>query len=67
MKKEQEVYSFDGGCGRDGKVLLEETPCGVCHKKDLCLYVDGSENEYASIHLCLDCIKDLFMKWEGGK
>ena len=51
--------TFDGGNGREGVIWVEKTECTICKEEKDCIIMDGSEEEYGTGAICLDCAKEL--------
>jgi hypothetical protein len=58
------MYTFKLCYGRQGTAYVVETTCGHCKKTVPCLTVDGSEEEYGEIDICMPCIQNLFKQHE---
>jgi hypothetical protein len=55
-----EVSSVDAGAGRNGVIELRRNiSCDVCHKLDVGLLVDNSDEEYSACCLCVGCMESL--------
>ena len=54
--EERVVMEFEGGYGRDGKIYISNGICTICSAEKIVISSDGSEGEYASAYLCLDCV-----------
>lgn len=57
MKLLREVTTFKAYYGRIGIVNIVESECLICKKEKICIYIDGSEDEYGSACICADCVK----------
>ena len=60
MKK----ITFDGGCCRDGEIIVEVTECHGCGNRLPCIVIDASEHEYKSGAICKDCIDKMLQEFE---
>ena|SRR3990167_6453373 len=60
------VVSVELDCYRTGSAYLAIRECDKCHTEKLCLTVDGSDDEYGEIKLCLDCIQRAFNLFEAN-
>jgi hypothetical protein len=58
--KEPPIVLFNGGYRRHGTIILKQEQCVKCNETKLCLSGDVSEDEYASVDICYDCIKSIF-------
>lgn len=53
-------FKFDANYGRIGVIRLQKAHCLICKIETLCLFVDGSADEYVAGTICKACIDSLF-------
>lgn len=56
------IKTFNGGYGRVGEIKIIHGKCTVCDKETKCLYIDGSEGEYAGGAICQECTETEFKR-----
>lgn len=62
FKRLAEVATFPSSRNRIGEVSLVSTECNVCGATAVCLYIDGSEDEYGGGAICQRCTAAVFQR-----
>ena len=66
MKKRYDIKPTNGWQSSSGFAVTEYT-CQICNEHKSVLEADNSNEEYAGVYICLDCIQKAFKEYEEMK